>query len=326
MTFPPDDQDDRPGGPWSQQPQYPPPHRRPSHPRSPDQPGYPRYPDQPGYPQPGGSGHDPSYDGPGYPPPGDLGYPPSREYRQTAEPGFWDTEEPDYGQADRRDYRAPYGIPGVTETSAPPSTPATGSRSAAGPHSPSAFTGLVLGILGLLASFLGPILAIVFGIAGLTRIRRTGQRGGVMAVTGILLGVMWIAATAVFAVLVIHNQSYGSIAGLPAGGCFDNAQPGHVATRVRYLSSCAQPHNGEVVGTFALPGTAWPGQQAVSREASAGCAELLTSVLGQQTLSSGVRGVNYSPSQQAWSAGTRAVSCVLLDPNSTHTGSMLAGN
>jgi hypothetical protein len=147
-----------------------------------------------------------------------------------------------------------------------------------------------------------------------------------MALTGILLGVMWIVLTALFAVLVIRNEEYGSIASLRAGNCFDNAQPGHVAVRVRLLSSCTQPHNGEVVGTFALPGTAWPGQQAVTREAATGCAELLTSVLGQQTLSSGVRGMNYSPSQQAWSTGTRAVSCVLLDPNATHTGSMLGGN
>jgi hypothetical protein len=196
----------------------------------------------------------------------------------------------------------------------------------AGPHSTSAFTGLVLGILGLLASFLAPVLAIIFGITGLNRIRRTGQRGRAMAATGILLGVMWIVLTALFAVLIIHNQSYGSIAALRAGSCFDNAKPGQVAVQVRYLPSCAQPHNGEVVGTFALSGTAWPGRQALSREAAAKCAALLTSVLGQQTLSSGVRGINYSPNQQSWATGTRAVSCVLLDPNATHTGSMLAGS
>lgn len=344
MTFPPDDQGDRPGGPWSQQPQYPPSRRPASYPHHPDQPGYPPSGgpgydepghDDPGYPPTRGPGYDDAgYDDPGYPPSGyqetgQRGYPEAGHplYRNTGEPGYEDPGEPDYAQAGHGDYPTSYGIPGVTQTpAAPQSAPAARSRRLAGPHNIQAFTGLLLGVLGLLASFLAPILAIVFGVAGLVRIRRTGQRGGAMAITGILLGVMWIVLTALFAVLVIRNQGYGSIAALRAGSCFDNAQPGQVAVRVRYLSSCAQPHNGEVVGTFALPGTAWPGRQTVSREAATGCAELLTSVLGQQALSSGVRGMNYSPDQQAWSTGTRAVSCVLLDPNATHTGSMIGGN
>jgi hypothetical protein len=379
MTFPSDDQGERPGGPWSQQPQYPPSYRPASYPHHPgqpryddtgyDDPGYPPprdpgcppsgyppsgYPEpgQPGYPEPGQPGYpEPGQPGypepgqPGYPEPGQPGYPGAAHprypdagehgyqssgehgYQSSGEHGYQSGGEPGYVQADPRDYRPPYEIPGVTGTEGvPESTSATRSRRTAGPHNTQAFTGLVLGILGLLASFLAPVLAIVFGVTGLTRIRRTGQRGGTLAITAILLGVMWIAATALFAVLVIRNEGYGSVAALRAGSCFDNAQPGHVAVRVRYLSSCAQPHNGEVVGTFALPGTAWPGQQTVTREAATGCAALLTSVLGQQTLSSGVRGMNYSPDQQAWSAGTRAVSCVLLDPTATHTGSMIGGS
>jgi hypothetical protein len=290
MTFHPDDPGEQPGGPWSQRPQYPPPYRRAS---------YPNYP----------------------------GYPPTAQPGYQDTPGYQGTGEPDYAQTGPGDYRDPYGASATTETpGVPDGTPPGRKSKISGSHSAPAFTGLVLGMLGLLASFLAPILAIVFGVAGLTRIRRTGQRGGAIAITGILLGIMWIVLTGLFAVLVIHNESYGSIAALHAGSCFDNAQPGHVAARVRYLSSCAQPHNGEVVGTFALTGTAWPGQRAVSRAAANGCAELLTSVLGQQRLGSGVRGMNYSPNQQAWSTGTRAVSCVLLDPDATHTGSMLAGS
>lgn len=322
MTFPPDDQGERPGGPWSQQPQYPPSYRRASYPHS----GQPSYPQSagPGYDDPGYD--DPGYDQPGYPP---SGYPQTGQhgYPEAGYPYYPDSGEPDYAQTGPGDYRTPYGTSRITETpGAPEGTPPAGRRRVADLRNTPAFTGLVLGILGLLGSFLAPILAIVFGVAGLSRTRRTGQRGRAIAITGILLGVMWIVLTALFAVLVIRNEGYGSIAALPGGSCFDNAQPGHVAARVRYLSSCSQPHNGEVVGTFALPGTAWPGQQAVSREAAAGCARLLTSVLGQQTLSSGVRGMNYSPSEQAWSTGTRAVSCVLVDPNAMHTGSMLGGS
>jgi hypothetical protein len=334
MTFPPDDQgEQRPGGSWSQPPQYPPPYRRADYPHHrPDQPGY----DEPGYRQSGGPGYDDpghddrgyddrgyddrGYDEPDYPPPRRPGGP-QDGYPETGQSGYPYAEEPGYPPGGETDYRDPHGTSRTTRTpGAPP-----GTRRGRGQTSTSAFTSLVLGILGLLASFLAPILAIVFGIAGLRRSRRPGRRAGAMAITGIMLGVMWIVLTAVFAVLILRNEGYGSIAALPAGSCFNNAQPGHIAVRVHYLSSCSEPHNGEVVGTFALPGTAWPGQQAVSREAATGCAQLLTSVLGQQSLSSGVRGMNYSPDQQAWSTGTRAVSCVLLDPNAEHTGSMLAG-
>ena len=51
---------------------------------------------------------------------------------------------------------------------------------------------------------------------------------------------------------------------------------------------------------------------------------MLGSVLQQHALGSGVSALNYTPDQQAWSSGNRSASCVLLDPNSRHTGSMLA--
>ncbi len=193
------------------------------------------------------------------------------------------------------------------------------------PRSESAIAALVLGILGVLSSFFGAILAIVFGVVALVTIRKTGQRGGVMAIIGIVLGVMWTMLTVLFIVLAIHSAGHGNIGRLQAGDCFDNTHPGRVSAQVR-LVSCTQPHNGQVVGTFMLPGNAWPGDGAVNREAATGCAAMLGSVLRQHRLGSGISGLNFSPDQQAWSSGTRAVTCVLLDPNATHTGSMLAGS
>jgi hypothetical protein len=182
----------------------------------------------------------------------------------------------------------------------------------------------VLGILGLLSSFLSPVLAIVFGVVALVWIRRTGSRGRAMAVTGIVLGVMWTGLSVVFIVLGVHAANYGNIGRLQAGACFDTVQPGQVSTQVRFLPSCAQPHNGQVAGTFALSGGAWPGTAAVRRQASAGCAAMLGSVLRQHALGSGVSVLNYTPDQQAWSSGDRSASCVLLDPNARHPGSMYA--
>ncbi len=182
---------------------------------------------------------------------------------------------------------------------------------------------MVLGILGLLSSFLSPVLAIVFGIVALVWIRRTGGRGRAMAITGIVLGVIWTGLTVVFIVLGVHAVNYGNLGRLQAGACFNNLQPGQVSTQVHF-SSCSQPHNGQVVGTFALPGQTWPGAAALHREASAGCTAMLGSVLRQHALGGGISALNYTPDQQAWSSGNRSASCVLLDPNSRHAGSMLA--
>lgn len=231
---------------------------------------------------------------------------------------------PPYGQA------GPAGYPGLPSypggPAAAPSPPPYYPPGPAAPRSGSALTALVLGILGLLSAFFGAILAIIFGIVALVRIRKTGSRGRAMAITGIVLGVIWTGLTALFVALGIHATSYGSIGRLRAGACFDNTQPGQVSTQVYFLSSCAQPHNGQVVGTFALPGTAWPGSLAVRSQASAGCAAMLGSVLQQHALSNGVGMRNYTPDEQAWSSGDRSAACVLLDPSTRHAGSMFARN
>jgi len=146
-----------------------------------------------------------------------------------------------------------------------------------------------------------------------------------MAIAGIVLGIMWTGLTVLFIVLGVHAVNYGNIGRLQAGACFNNLQPGQVSTQVHFVS-CSQPHNGQVVGTFLLSGQAWPGTSALHQEASAGCAAMLGSVLRQHTLPSGVSALNYTPDQEAWSSGNRGASCVLLDPNSRHTGSLLASS
>jgi Domain of unknown function (DUF4190)/Septum formation len=165
----------------------------------------------------------------------------------------------------------------------------------------------------------------VFGIVALVRIRKTDGRGRTMAITAIILGIMWTGVTVVLVLLGIHAANYGSVGRVQAGACFDSTQRGLTSTQVRFLSSCAQPHNGQVVATFALSGSAWPGTVAVRRQASAGCATMLGTVFQQRALGRGVIALNYTPDQQAWSSGNRSASCLLLDPNTRHAGSLFAG-
>ena len=55
-----------------------------------------------------------------------------------------------------------------------------------------AVASLVLGIVGAW------MFALIFGFKALAKIRRTGQTGHAMAVTGIVLGLLWATACAVF--------------------------------------------------------------------------------------------------------------------------------
>lgn len=54
---------------------------------------------------------------------------------------------------------------------------------------------MVLGLVALPAFFLGGLLgllAIIFGIVALGQIKKRGQRGRGMAITGIVLGSVWV--------------------------------------------------------------------------------------------------------------------------------------
>jgi hypothetical protein len=182
----------------------------------------------------------------------------------------------------------------------------------------------VLGILGLLGIFLNALLAIVFGVVALVRSRKSGTRGKVMASIGIVLGVIWIGLTVLFIVAAVNGANNGSIGSVRTGGCFDSSQRGAISAQVHF-TSCTQPHNGQVVGTFVLSGgSTWPGQPVISHEASTGCSDMLSGVLQQHSLGSGIRWLYYYPDSQSWSSGDRSASCVLMDPNAKHTGSLFA--
>lgn len=131
----------------------------------------PPYGAQPAQPEPGGQGYgqqpgygQPTYGQPTYgqPPQGQPGYG-QQPYNA---PGFG--QQPGYGQ--------PYGQPGYGQQS--------------GGTNGLAIASLVTGILGFL--FITPILAIVFGIIGLSQAKKRGQRGSGLATAGIVLGVLWI--------------------------------------------------------------------------------------------------------------------------------------
>ena len=91
------------------------------------------------------------------------------------------------------------------------------------------------------------------------------------------------------------------------------------------VTSCTARHNGEVYGTFTLPGTAWPGTSAVRRAASAGCGSRLASYLNPQLAVHLAQAYVY-PGHQDWKAGARTVICEVRATSGALTGSVRAGS
>ena len=91
------------------------------------------------------------------------------------------------------------------------------------------------------------------------------------------------------------------------------------------VTSCTVPHNGEVYGTFRLPGTSWPGTPAVRRAAAAGCGSRLTAYLNPQLAVKLAQAYVY-PGHQDWKAGARTVICEVRSVSGPLTGSVRAGS
>lgn len=58
-----------------------------------------------------------------------------------------------------------------------------------------------LAIVTLIFGVLGGYLAIIFGHIAISQIKRTGERGGGMAIAGLVLGYLWLAATIIVVLL-----------------------------------------------------------------------------------------------------------------------------
>jgi len=91
------------------------------------------------------------------------------------------------------------------------------------------------------------------------------------------------------------------------------------------VTSCTAPHDAEVYGTFALPGTAWPGTPAVRRAAASGCGARLASYLNPQLAVRLAQSYAY-PGHAYWKAGARTVVCEVRAVSGRLTQSVRAGS
>jgi hypothetical protein len=192
-----------------------------------------------------------------------------------------------------------------------------------------AIVALVLSLCG------GWLLGLIFGIVALVRIKKSGEKGKGLAVAGIIVSSIGIAALAIGVVVAIlttaTRDSSGeivdsgrvSLEDLVPGDCVNDLVEGR---RVTSLSAvpCSEPHDGEVFAVFNLPETSWPGESSVDDDAVQGCTDRLGEYSPAAADDETLELLYFSPTEQSWRLDDRAVVCLATQGGTKRTGSIRA--
>ncbi|MEV0798756.1 septum formation family protein [Kribbella sp. NPDC050281] len=174
---------------------------------------------------------------------------------------------------------------------------------------------LVCGVIGLF-----PV-SIPLGIAALDRIRKRGQRGGRLVVTGFVASGLWIA---IFASIIKNypdssepdrDVASGQVTAakttrpqdLKVGDCVANLEEGTVKKVT--VKPCDQPNGGRVFAVFTFPPGSWPGRETVDEKMNDGCSERWSASNEQATDPSDI--FILGPTVDSWRLGDRGVTCLL---------------
>ncbi|MBB4983271.1 MULTISPECIES: DUF4190 domain-containing protein [Streptomyces] len=219
-------------------------------------------------------------------------------------------------------YSGPPGAPGAVPYGQPPRRTTNGL----------AIGSLVTGIVCCL-----PPLGLVLGLVALPQIRKRGQDGKGLAITG-------IALSAVSSLLLVVGLATGGISSawhsfekgvdeaarskspysLRTGQCFTDRSKGEkYATDVKVVD-CARPHQGEVTGEFKVTGyDEWPGDDPLDQLAQERC-ESVNEAYAMDTwkIPREVWTYYYLPSSQSWRLGDRTVTCALATEKKPFSGSL----
>jgi len=249
---------------------------------------------------------------------------------------------------------------GASDAGAPSGTPAYGAAAYAAPG----YTAVGasertngIAILAIILGFVFPIGGIIAGAVALAQVKRTGEKGRGLAITGIVAGAI-ISVLTILAVigLLIFSFTVGSKASsadpfdipdfpqdggvtvgpseaapgdggtfiLPVGACLDDVPGGFISSS--NLVDCAVPHTYEVFSSFLLPEGAFPGDDAAASAAEQGCDAAFPSFVGIPYDQSALDYQYVAPTVDTWADGDREISCLLYDPAVEQTTGSLAGS
>lgn len=181
----------------------------------------------------------------------------------------------------------------------------------------------------------GILLAVVFAVIALRRIRRTGAGGRGVAIAALVVSGLWLlligTAVAAYVVFSPERSESGEITGggrirpseLRVGDCVKELDQGRI-TQVPVVP-CAEPHQGEAVYELFLMGAGYPGEDTVIEDAEDRCAEEIPDPVVEQADDRFVLFYLY-PGEREWEDGDRQVLCLLLSEGDPVSGSFVLGD
>jgi hypothetical protein len=165
-----------------------------------------------------------------------------------------------------------------------------------------AVASLVFGVIG------GCLLGVIFGIIALVKIRRTRQRGKVLAIIGLVLSVAWAVFLAVLIVGVVQARINGTLSyDFQPGQCFERAQADAPAAATPV--DCAKPHFGEVYAVETVPDVSYPGKTAVEGFGHSKCPGEVIKALPAGKNHPDIMIAYLFPQEASWALGDHTVKC-----------------
>lgn len=207
----------------------------------------------------------------------------------------------------------------------------------------------LLGLIGV--TVIGAIASVACGISALRQIRRTGQRGRGLAITGLVLSALWLALLG--AVLAAsggksptrpaastgHSSppsqapsptaSPGSLSvnvfALRPGQCFQNPTASQSVLGVSYVTvvPCGTPHNAQAFVQFNATGTSYPGVESLKRQADTGCHARIRKNVQTSKIKATMTLHYLYPLDTSWAAGHRTITCMIVNAKPNLTTSLL---
>ncbi|WP_194924993.1 DUF4190 domain-containing protein [Catenulispora pinisilvae] len=258
-----------------------------------------------------------------------YGQQPQPPYGQQPPQPPYGQQPPPYGQPPGIPY-GPYGYPPYGYGYPKPPTGTNGLAVAA----------MVLGICGFL--FVTPILGLILGLVALSAVKKSGQRGRGMAISGVTLSSAWIV---LFATLItvgiltkpasVQRDADGNVVSPGQVSVFDlhpkdcfTLPPGLIGstdgkTRTFKVVPCSTPHDSEAIGSFAAAETSYPGTAGLRSDGMSQCLKVLAGYEPDPASLPSSSLVQYIfPNQQAWDYGEHHVTCFIQFPSATLTKSV----
>ena len=177
---------------------------------------------------------------------------------------------------------------------------------------------LLLVVGGLVGAALGGIGAAINTLVGRSAAGAL-TRAAVMIVVAVLAAAAWVGIGAVLTSVGGTRVSYST------GTCLDGIGPGiDLVSQAPTSVDCSTAHDGEVVGTYNVDSAAaYPGESSLTTSAADQCPALFASYVGIDFSASRLDILPVVPTQIAWAAGTREISCVAITTDTSKlTGSV----